>query len=128
DRSHEANLPRGPSLRSTPQVLRPGAARHYALSNWQTKTPAAKTIRRTNLRHANQRPYFRGRLPTMRAQRTASESGSDHIPGFATRRTVTATATNAQKRLRPATVLRHLAKKAHANMSRTRLPARQPAN
>src|SRR6266478_9828136 len=125
DRNCEANLPRGPSLNSTPRVLRPAAARRYASSNWQTKTPAARTTRRTNLRHANQGPYFRGwPQPTMRAQRTASESGRNHVADFAILPKLTAAATNAQDRLRPATALRHSAKKAHANTLRTMLPER----
>src|SRR5207247_8419738 len=115
-----ANRPRGPSSHSSRRVLRLAAARRYASSNWQTKTPAAKTTRRTNPRHANQGPYFRGwPRPTMRAQRAASESGSDQILRFATRPTVTVTATDARKRLRPATARRHLAKKAHARTLRT---------
>src|SRR5262249_57291310 len=101
---------------SSRRVLRPAAARLYASSNWQTKTPAAKGARRTNRGHANQRPYFRGwARPTMRAQRGASESGRNHVAGCATLPTTTAAATNAQDWLRPAKALRHLARKAHAN-------------
>ena len=61
----------------------------------------------------------------MRARRAASESGSDQIPGCATFPEPTEAATNAQKQLRPATVLRHSAKKADANTLRTMLPERQ---
>src|SRR5437016_7626095 len=129
DRNREANLPRGPSSHSSPRVLPPAAARRYASSNWQTKTPAAKRARRTNLRHANKRPCFRGwPQPTIRAQRGALESGRNHVAGFATRLTTTAAGINAQGRLRPATALRHLAKKAHANRSRPTLPGRQRSN
>src|SRR5438093_2934214 len=126
DRNREANLPRGPSSHSSRRVLRLAAARRYASSNWQTKTPAAKTTRRTNPRHANQGPYFRGwPRPTMRAQRAASESDSDHTAVFATLPKPTVTATTEQKRLRPATVLRHSEKTAHANTLRRMLPERR---
>src|SRR5207249_7734419 len=81
------------------------------------------------LRHANKGPYFRGwPQPTIRAQRGASESGRNHVAGFATRPTTTAAGTNAQDQLRPAKALRHLAKKAHANRSRPTLPGRQRSN
>src|SRR5436189_1635625 len=126
DRNREANLPRGPSSDSNPRVLRSAAARRHAWSNWQAKTLAAKTTRRTNPRHANQGPYFRGwPQPTMRAQRAASESDSDHTAVFATLPKPTATATTEQKRLRPARVLRHSEKTAHANTLRTVLPERR---
>src|SRR5262245_52027780 len=128
DHNRGANLPRGPSSHSSPRVLRPAAARRYASSNSQTKTPAAKTTRRTNPRHANQGPYFQSRPLTMRAQRGASESGRNHVACFATLPKVTAAATNAQDQLHPATALRHLTKKAHADMLRSMLPKRQRSN
>src|SRR5438093_7804208 len=129
DRNREANLQRGPSSHSSLRVLRPAAARRYASSNWQTKTPAAKTTRRTNPRHANQGPYFRGwSQRTMRAQRRAPKSGRNHVAGFATPPKTTAAAINAQVRSRPATALRHSGKKARANTLRTMLPERQRSN
>jgi len=49
DRNRETNLPRGPSSYLSRRVLLLAAARRYASSNCQRKTPAAKTTQRTNL-------------------------------------------------------------------------------
>src|SRR5438067_7902682 len=94
-RNREANLPRGPSSHLSRRVLRPAAARRHALSNWQTKTLAAKTTRRTDPGRAKKGPYFRDSTqPTMRAQRDALESGRNHVAGFSTVPKVTVAAIN----------------------------------